>query len=82
MSFGTSSTSAIHSNLPPFEANATASRLIELDERPLVGRFDVAHLKSIHWHIFQDVYRWAGELRIRQYFEGRSSRSHATRVHP
>ena len=49
--------------LAAFEANATAARLIELDERPLVGRFDVAHLKSIHQHIFQDVYRWAGEFR-------------------
>lgn len=49
--------------LDGFEANATALRLIELDERPLAGRFDVAHLKSIHRHIFQDVYRWAGEFR-------------------
>jgi fido (protein-threonine AMPylation protein) len=73
MSFGTSSTSAIHNNLPLFEANATASPLIELDERPLVGRFDGKHLKSIHQHIFQDVYRWAGEFPDRQYLEGRSS---------
>jgi cell filamentation protein len=49
--------------LDAFEANATAARLIELDERPLFGRFDVAHLKSIHQYIFQDVYRWAGEFR-------------------
>lgn len=49
--------------LDAFEANATAARLIELDASPLVGRFDVAHLKAIHRHIFQDVYRWAGEFR-------------------
>ena len=49
--------------LAAFEANATAVRLIELDERPLVGCFDVAHLRSIHRYIFQDVYRWAGEFR-------------------
>ncbi len=49
--------------LAALEANATASRLIELDERPLVGRFDAAHLKSIHQYIFQDVYRWAGKFR-------------------
>ena len=30
---------------------------------PLGGRFDVAHLKAIHRHIFQDVYLWAGEFR-------------------
>jgi cell filamentation protein len=49
--------------LAAFEANATAARLIELDVLPLVGRFDVAHLKAIHRHMFQDVYRWAGEFR-------------------
>jgi cell filamentation protein len=50
-------------HLAAFEANATAARLIELDASPLAGRFDVAHLKAIHRHIFQDVYRWAGEFR-------------------
>jgi cell filamentation protein len=32
-------------------------------EGPPKGRFDLAHLKSIHRHLFQDVYDWAGELR-------------------
>lgn len=27
------------------------------------GRFDLAHLRAIHWHLFQDIYEWAGELR-------------------
>ena len=27
------------------------------------GRFDLAHLRAIHRHLFQDVYDWAGELR-------------------
>jgi cell filamentation protein len=49
--------------LAAFEANATVSRLIDLDEQPLVGRFDAAHLKSIHRNIFQDVFRWAGQFR-------------------
>ena len=49
--------------LAAFEANATATRLIELDASPMAGRSDVAHLKRIHWYIFQDVYRWAGEFR-------------------
>jgi cell filamentation protein len=52
-----------HQQLEAFEASATVARLVELDERPLVGRFDVAHLKSIHHYIFQDVYPWAGEFR-------------------
>lgn len=49
--------------LAAFEANATAARLVELDAVPLTGGFDVAHLRAIHRHIFQDVFSWAGEFR-------------------
>jgi len=28
------------------------------------GDFSYAHLKAIHWHLFQDVYDWAGDARI------------------
>jgi len=28
-----------------------------------VGTFDLAHLRALHRHLFQDVYEWAGELR-------------------
>ncbi len=27
------------------------------------GEFNLAHLQSIHYHLFQDVYKWAGEIR-------------------
>ena len=27
------------------------------------GSFDLKHLRSIHKHLFQDIYEWAGELR-------------------
>ena len=27
------------------------------------GEFDLAHLRAIHRHLFQDVFDWAGELR-------------------
>lgn len=27
------------------------------------GAFDLAHLKAIHRHLFQDIYDWAGEVR-------------------
>ncbi len=27
------------------------------------GNFDLTHLRSIHKHLFQDIYEWAGELR-------------------
>lgn len=38
-------------------------RIAELAEKPVAGRFDLAHLKAIHGHIFGDVYPWAGEAR-------------------
>lgn len=37
--------------------------MLELIERPVAGSYDLAHLKAIHRHLFQDVYDWAGELR-------------------
>lgn len=27
------------------------------------GDFDLAHLRAIHRHLFQDIYSWAGEIR-------------------
>lgn len=38
-------------------------RTHELNENPLKGNFDFEHLKSIHKYLFQDVYRWAGDIR-------------------
>lgn len=40
-------------------------RLVELRTKPnLVKRtYDLAHLKAIHFQLFQDVYEWAGEPR-------------------
>lgn len=32
--------------------------------------FDLAHLRSIHRHLFQDVYDWAGELRTVEISKG------------
>jgi cell filamentation protein len=37
--------------------------LIRADEPLPAGKFDVAHYLSIHRHLFQDVYTWAGEIR-------------------
>ncbi len=50
-------------SLDLFEAEITTLRMIELQESPVVGNFDFAHLQKIHFHIFQDVYDWAGEIR-------------------
>jgi cell filamentation protein len=32
--------------------------------------FDLAHLRAIHRHLFQDVYDWAGEIRTVEIFKG------------
>lgn len=45
------------------EKELTAIRLRELQENPVRGKFDFAHLKAIHKYIFQDIYEWAGEIR-------------------
>lgn len=39
------------------------ARELELRVSPIEGKFDFAHLKAIHHHIFQDTYEWAGEVR-------------------
>lgn len=45
------------------EKELTAIRLRELQENPIRGDFDFAHLRAIHRYIFQDIYEWAGEIR-------------------
>lgn len=36
------------------------------------GEFDLAHLKAIHRHLFQDVYEWAGDIRSTELAKGGS----------
>jgi cell filamentation protein len=50
-------------SLAAFEANWTTARLVELATAHPRGGFDIPHLKAIHRRLFQDVYRWAGEVR-------------------
>ncbi|HXF25860.1 MAG TPA: Fic family protein, partial [Bryobacteraceae bacterium] len=49
--------------LARFEAESSTWRIAQLIHASLKGRFDVAHFKAIHKHVFQDVYPWAGEFR-------------------
>lgn len=49
--------------LDAFEADITALRMIELDNNPVDGQFDLEHLKQIHFEVFQDLYEWAGKIR-------------------
>lgn len=36
------------------------------------GNFDLRHLKAIHFHLFQDVYEWAGQIRTVEISKGES----------
>lgn len=42
------------------ERRLVTQRISEGEPR---GDFDLAHLKAIHRHLFQDIYSWAGEVR-------------------
>ena len=51
------------------ERELVALRLLE----PVpAGDFDLDHLKTIHRHLFQDVYPWAGEVRTVEIAKGES----------
>ena len=50
-------------SLADFEYLKSSMRLFHLELNPIQGNFDLKHLQEIHKHLFQDVYKWAGELR-------------------
>lgn len=45
------------------ERQFTGFRLVQLEQDPIQGNFDLSHLQKIHKHLFQDIYSWAGHLR-------------------
>lgn len=49
--------------LEELEKMLTLSRIVELQEKPIKGNYDLKHLQKIHEYIFQDIYEWAGQLR-------------------
>lgn len=53
--------------LDRFERRAVLQRI---SEGVPTGHFDLAHLRSIHHHLFQDVYDWAGEIRTVEIAKG------------
>lgn len=46
------------------ERQFTGFRLVQLEQNPIRGNFDLSHLQKIHKHLFQDIYSWAGQLRV------------------
>lgn len=45
------------------EVEITANKLFELYVTPIDMNFDKEHLKAIHYHLFSDIYPFAGEYR-------------------
>ena len=58
--------------LGAYEGELTTLRSIEVIENPVSGKFDLAHLQSIHLALFQDVYDWAGKIRTVDISRGNS----------
>ena len=52
-----------HEKLDKLERAQAFKALSRLEEVPVRGSFDKAHLQEIHRRIFESVYPWAGELR-------------------
>jgi len=52
------------SKLSNIEADYSSLRIKELLDNPLAGDFDLLHLCNMHQYIFQDIYEWAGKIRI------------------
>lgn len=46
------------------EAEMTGILMRELNQNPIKGNFDFAHLCQIHEKLFGDIYEWAGTQRI------------------
>ncbi|MGB2679853.1 MAG: Fic family protein [Candidatus Competibacter sp.] len=62
------------------EASFVAWRSYELSQKPIAGRFDLAHLQAIHRHLFGDVYDWAGEIRTLDLSKGNSYFANHTHI--
>lgn len=50
-------------DLQEAERNITALRLLELKQANPEGSLDFPYFKQLHYHIFQDIYDWAGKTR-------------------
>ena len=50
-------------DLQEAERNITALRLLELKQAHPEGSLDFSNFKRLHYHIFQDIYDWAGKTR-------------------
>lgn len=58
------------------EATFVSLRSYELSQQPISGRFNLEHLKQLHFYLFQDIYEWAGKLRTIDISKGESHFAH------
>ncbi len=63
-----------------YEGEFSTLRTLEIQEKPIVGQFDLAHLQRIHLTLFQDVYDWARKLRTVDISRGNSRFAHHFRI--
>ena len=61
-----------YKELQPIETAFALKRARQLESWGITGKFDPAHLRAIHRHLFQDVFPWAGELRVVNISKGNS----------
>jgi cell filamentation protein len=54
------------------EAELVATRIAAIDRSGVPGGYDLPHLQAFHWHLFGDVYTWAGQLRTVRIGKGRA----------
>ncbi len=71
---------ADEATLEEAETDLVATRSYELSQRPLKGRFDLAHLQAIHRYLFGDVYEWAGHLRTMDISKGGNRFAHHAHI--
>ena len=50
--------------LKQVEGNITFAKWAELETNPISFKFDFDHYKAIHKYLFEDLYDWAGTVRI------------------
>jgi len=50
--------------LNELESHITLAKISMLQKNPIKGNFDFEHYKQIHQYLFEDLYEWAGKVRL------------------
>jgi|LSQX01.1.fsa_nt_gb cell filamentation protein len=72
----------VNESLMSIEKHYTFFRIAQLAENIMPGNFNLTHLQSIHKHIFQDIYQWAGEIRTVDIGKGYTQFARSTYIIP